>query len=258
MKPWIKNSFVWLTAGVTSLTATLPSLALTPSEANSILYMKQEEKMARDLYTALADQWDARTLQNIAAAEQRHMNAIDTLIAGNGLQDSTPAEPGKFSIPDLQSLYNELLAKGQASLAGAFAVGVAVEETDIADLKEAIAATTDTATLRVFGNLLRGSTHHLAAFNTAVTSGDAAAAVGACSNGGRGGQGSCAAASAGACPNGKSKGHGPRMGGQGPCTDSASCPNASTCPSPTTAPNGKGQGSAPIATPSNASPRGRR
>lgn len=78
---------------------------ITPADANNILFLKQEEKLARDVYQALANKRQHATFVNIAAAEQRHMDAVDRLIQAFGLTDTTPDVAGKFSIPELQALY---------------------------------------------------------------------------------------------------------------------------------------------------------
>jgi len=141
---------------------------ITPTDANNLLFMKQEEKLARDVYQALAEKWEHRTFVHIAVAEQRHMDAVDRLVQAVGLTDTTPDETGKFSIPELQELHDKLVEQGSESLAKALAVGVLIEETDIADLDEALAATQNATVLRVFTNLRRGSANHLAAFNRAI------------------------------------------------------------------------------------------
>ncbi|MBL9139078.1 MAG: DUF2202 domain-containing protein [Verrucomicrobiales bacterium] len=243
-------------AAVLVSAATSPALALTPTEGASVLYMKQEEKMARDLYQALALRWDLTVFKNIAASEQRHMSAIDNLIVAYGLTDSAPSEAGKFTIPELQTLHDQLLAQGGQSIEAALRVGVLVEEADIADLKEAIGATTEPMILRVYGNLLRGSGNHLVAFHTALESGDTSTL---CPGQG---QGSCGNGKA--CANGSGAGNGRqgmRQGNQGRgangCmkgangTQAASC-NALNCPSacpsapsttpPTTANGGRRNG----------------
>lgn len=142
--------------------------ALTGAEADSILFMKQEEKMARDVYQVLYAKWGHVTFGNIAKSEQRHMNAVDNLIARYRLTDTTPVEAGKFSIPELQALYDQLVALGSQSLKNALAVGVLIEETDIADLQEALKATRERPIRNVFSNLLDGSYNHLVAFTRAL------------------------------------------------------------------------------------------
>lgn len=143
--------------------------ALTEDESAAILFMKQEEKLARDVYLALGAQWDHPTFEKISASEQKHMNAVDRLIAINGLADTTPAEAGQFTIPELQELYLQLVDLGSGSLTEALQVGVLIEETDIEDLQEALGLTTDPQILRVFNNLLQGSLNHLRAFNAALS-----------------------------------------------------------------------------------------
>ena len=100
--------------------------ALTSVEADSILFMKQEEKVARDVYQVLYAKWRHVTFANIAVSEQRHMNALDNLIARYRLTDTSPAEVGKFSIPELPALYDQLVALGSQSLKDALAVGVLI------------------------------------------------------------------------------------------------------------------------------------
>lgn len=138
--------------------------ALTANEASAILFMKQEEKLARDVYNVLHAQWGAVVFKNIAASEQQHMNAVDGLIVRYRLKDTTPAKPGEFTYPELQDLYDTLVADGGVSLKGALEVGVLIEEVDIVDLRAALAATLEKPLKNVFGNLLNGSLNHLAAF----------------------------------------------------------------------------------------------
>ena len=156
------------------------AFAITTTEAENILFMKQEEKMARDVYELLAAQWDHPTFANIAVSEQRHMDAVDGLIRRFNLRDTTPTEPGRFSIPELQALYDELVTEGGQSLAQALAVGVLVEETDIADLDEVLKTTRDRTIRQVMSNLRRGSLNHLAAFSGALESLESPVTTDAC------------------------------------------------------------------------------
>lgn len=175
MKTLFTSTLSGLAAGLVTLSTGISALALTPAESTSILFMKQEEKLARDVYQTLADRWGLAVFKNIARSEQRHMDALSTLAERYQLEDTTPAESGLFTVPELQKLHDELVARGQSSVEAALQVGVVIEETDIADLKEAIAASSDPQLLRVYGNLLRGSTHHLSAFQTGIATGDPAA-----------------------------------------------------------------------------------
>jgi hypothetical protein len=142
--------------------------ALTSIDADNILFLKQEEKLARDVYQALYAKWAQATFRNISASEQRHMDAVDGLIARYRLTDTTPAMPGRFTFPQLQELYAELIALGSQSLAEALAVGVMIEEMDIADIQEMLDATRESPIRRVLTNLQNGSYNHLEAFNYAL------------------------------------------------------------------------------------------
>jgi len=140
---------------------------LSAEETNHLLYIREEEKLALDIYQALYSKWKIRIFSNIAASEQRHFDAVGTLITRYGLPD--PAlTAGFFTNPDLQKLYDVLFAKGDDSLLYGLQVGVTVEETDIEDLKAAIAVTDNRNVLMVYGNLLNGSLNHLSAFKSHI------------------------------------------------------------------------------------------
>ncbi len=150
----------------TSVPTPVVTPTLTDDEAAAILFMREEEKMARDLYNAFADQWNWPIFSNIAVSEQRHFDSVGILITRYGLTDPAAGNaPGEFTDPALQALYDDLLAQGSTSLTAALQVGVTVEETDIADLDKRLATVTQFDVKRVFTMLRRGSVHHLAAFN---------------------------------------------------------------------------------------------
>ena len=145
------------------------SLAITPLDATNILFMKQEEKLARDIYLAMYDKWGQTIFRNIGMqSEQQHMASVDVLIATYSLVDTTPAARGQFTIPELQTLHDELLTKGNRSLIDALLVGILIEEVDIRDLQAAMESTHDSLILTVFTSLQNGSRNHLAAFNNVL------------------------------------------------------------------------------------------
>ncbi len=141
-----------------------PVQALSTDKAAGLLFMREEEKLARDVYQAFAQKWNLRIFRNIAAAENRHFEALGSLIARYELSDSALPAAGEFSDGGLQKLYEELVARGSRSISDAMQVGASIEEKDIDDLKKAMSATDNTDILAVYGNLLNGSLNHLAAF----------------------------------------------------------------------------------------------
>lgn len=139
---------------------------LTPVEIADLQYLREEEKLAHDVYTALYEQWGLRTFSNIAASEQRHTDAVEALLAAYGVEDDVDESAlGQFEDDKLQALYDELISRGSESLASAIEVGILVEKVDIADIDEQIANTSNDAILQVYENLRSGSENHLSAFS---------------------------------------------------------------------------------------------
>jgi len=145
-----------------------PYLTLNPldvSEAEGLLYMREEEKLAHDIYRTLYTHWQLPIFDNIAQSETRHMAAVLRLLNRYGLQDPIANNhPGVFTNPDLQHLYDSLLKTGHNSLADALKVGAKIEELDIVDLEEKIEQTQNPDIQRVYRNLVRGSRNHLRSF----------------------------------------------------------------------------------------------
>jgi len=139
---------------------------LTQEQKDNLVFMYQEEKLARDVYITLANLYDLRVFKNITRSEQRHMDSVKGLLESYNIPVPVLSDDiGVFENEELQALYNELVEKGKQSEQDALEVGVAVEETDIADLEEKmIDAPSDIQ--RVFSNLLKGSYKHLNAFNS--------------------------------------------------------------------------------------------
>jgi hypothetical protein len=142
-----------------------PSGELSEVEIEALLYMREEEKLARDVYLTLYETWGTRVFSNIAGSEQAHMDAIAYLLTSFGLEDPAAGKAvGEFENQELQALYIQLVDQGQESLEAALLVGGAIEEIDILDLEETIAAVENPSLIQVFENLLNGSINHLQAF----------------------------------------------------------------------------------------------
>ena len=166
-----------LTVGWTTTVYAAPTPTPTPTAAatadrtllTNLTHMRDEERLARDIYTTLAAKYSqAAPFVNIARSEQVHFDTMGLLLTRYGVADpSAGRNPGTYADPALQSLYDKLLASGSESLAKAYDVGVAVENLDIADLKTAIGQTSQADVKAAFTNLMNGSANHLAAFTAA-------------------------------------------------------------------------------------------
>lgn len=137
---------------------------LTDVEIEGLMFMREEEKLAGDVYRYFYDLYGSNVFQNIATSEDTHTNAILDLLNQYGVADPALAEPGGYSNSDLQALYDELTAQGSQSLKDALLVGVAIEEIDILDIEEYIAETDEADIQLVYQNLIAGSENHLRAF----------------------------------------------------------------------------------------------
>ncbi|RPJ09863.1 MAG: DUF2202 domain-containing protein [Spirochaetaceae bacterium] len=161
-------------AGILAATivAIFPSIAgaqttvLTEAEKAGIILMREEEKLARDVYLELYYTWKIPVFANIAASEQTHMDAMKNLIAQFGLADPVKSdELGAFTSRELAGLYKELITFGNTSAESAVIVGARIEELDIADLMRLIGGTKNTSIISVYENLLKGSRNHLRSFS---------------------------------------------------------------------------------------------
>ena len=158
---------LYATAAPSTRAVTVSTNTLTDAEIQDILFMREEEKLARDVYMTLADVWGTPIFTNIAGAESMHMTSIGTLITRYGLEDPVDENPvGVFVHPTLQTMYDDLVTTGSQSLIDALEVGALIEEVDIRDLIDSIAETQATDVLVVWQQLLSGSQNHLKAFTS--------------------------------------------------------------------------------------------
>lgn len=148
--------------------ATLSSITdfptLVSGEEAGILQMREEEKMAHDVYSVMAGDYDLPIFANIASSETNHYDAIGMLISAYKLTDPSTGIAGTFTNSDIGALYVKLVDAGKVSLTEALKTGAYIEEYDIADLEKLIAATTNSTLVQIYGNLLRGSRNHLRSF----------------------------------------------------------------------------------------------
>ncbi len=167
---WRNNSFIPRTwgqeTGLVSLINSLPHQDLSAEETEALIKMREEEKLARDVYKVLYDIWGVQIFANISRSEQRHMDAVKALLDKYNLPDpvSDPTA-GIFSSQKMQTLYNDLTARGSKSLVDALLVGATIEDLDIYDLKECLSKTDNQDISTVFQNLMKGSRNHLRAFS---------------------------------------------------------------------------------------------
>jgi hypothetical protein len=145
---------------------TLPKEELSVGETDGLLLMREEEKLARDVYITLYNKWGLRVFGNISQSEQRHTNAVKALLDKYELDDPVVKDSiGVFTNTTLADLYGALTVSGDSSLISALKVGALIEEIDILDLQRELDENVDNQDITyVYERLLNGSYNHLRAF----------------------------------------------------------------------------------------------
>jgi hypothetical protein len=155
------------------LQATLSTYALqtlSPAEAASLAFMREEEQLAHDVYAFSAALWPVPVFGNVARSELTHTAAVKTLLDRYQQPDPLSGLPvGTFKSALFQTLYAELTATSRVSLIEALKVGVQIEELDIRDIQAQKTGIDNTDILLVYDNLLKGSRNHLRAFMKVLT-----------------------------------------------------------------------------------------
>ena len=138
---------------------------LTVLEADNLVFMREEEKLARDVYLTMYEAWGLNIFSNIAASEQTHTDAVAEMLDKYKLPDPVVDDRvGIFVNQELATLYDTLLTSGYLSSLEALKVGALIEEVDMVDLKRAIEETDNENIQVLYENLLSGSRNHLRAF----------------------------------------------------------------------------------------------
>lgn len=187
----MKTSTYWLASGVAAVALGLgfagtafavPTSPASPSAtaaqvdasvAPQLTFLREEERLARDVYTAIAARYPANAshFTQVAAAEQRHFESMGALLTRYGLADpSAGRAAGSYADPALSTLYQKLMVQSRLSVKDAYQVGIAIEQSDLSDLKKGLNSALPTDVAQVFTRLQTASNNHLAAF-TALRNG---------------------------------------------------------------------------------------
>jgi len=144
----------------------LPKEILSKEETEGLIYLREEEKLARDVYQAMYEFFPIGPFINIPKSEQQHMDAIKFLLDRYELMDPAYGKgPGEFTNSDLQGLFTKLTESGKVDVKEALKVGALIEEIDIQDLQRELDNHVDNQDIQfVYNNLISGSKNHLRAF----------------------------------------------------------------------------------------------
>ncbi|HNY33164.1 DUF2202 domain-containing protein [Methanothrix sp.] len=155
--------------GILSLTraggvasASLPG-SLTPIEKDGLIFIWEEEKAARDIYSSLYEKNNLTIFLDLTRSEESHMDQAKAVIDKYGLV--LPADvPGVFENQTLQDIHDRLLAEGLESDEQALKVAAEFEEISIMDLEAELAAAENEDVRTMYQGLLAGSRKHLRSY----------------------------------------------------------------------------------------------
>jgi hypothetical protein len=148
----------------------LEPATVTSAEVFELQYLREEEKLARDVYLTLGEQWQLPNFFNIAGAEQRHMDSVLMALEAYEIPDPVVDDAvGAFANQEFASLYTDLVALGEQTLVDALSVGATIEDMDLADLYDLLEMTDNSRIRLVAQNLAKGSRNHLRSFVRALT-----------------------------------------------------------------------------------------
>lgn len=155
------------------LTGTIPdapvplcvlSGTVTDTDAAGLLFMREEEKMARDVYAYLYAKYNSLVFGNITKSENAHMLAVLRLITAFKITDNSNNNAGEFTNTHIKDMYQQLITMGNISLIEALKAGVLIEQADISDLEKEILAAQNASIKTVYTHLMAGSNAHLKAY----------------------------------------------------------------------------------------------
>ena len=162
------NDDKYLLLGLALLSATMVSACskkLSNIEEEGIQYIREIEKMARDVYLYFYDTWGIPIMNSISQSEQTHMDIVKPLIESYRLEDPVDNNDiGKFTNQNLQDLYSELIEQGSLSEVDALTVSSMIEEIDIIDIQNYLKQTDENDIATAYNTLLEGSRNHLRIF----------------------------------------------------------------------------------------------
>ena len=143
----------------------MPVDSLSSIEERSLIQMREEEKLARDVYLTLYDKWGEQIFKNIARSEQTHTDSVKELLDRYSIDDPVKEDTvGVFTDDEISNLYETLVSKGEKSLVDALEVGATIEDLDIFDLNDFLSQIDNEDIKFVYNTLKNGAYNHMRAF----------------------------------------------------------------------------------------------
>lgn len=135
---------------------------LSEAEEASLIFMRQEEKLLRDVYTVFVQTWEIKIFDQLKMAEQKHMDAIERLLNKYSITDPvTSDEIGVFDDPQFQQKFNDYTAQGIITIPDAMLAGQTMEQEDIDAITNYLLEVDNSDIIKVYTHLKSSSEAHL-------------------------------------------------------------------------------------------------
>jgi len=131
-----------MSAEAGSLSAEADDMALDYNEKMHLMFMREEEKLARDVYQTLGAMYpDSTIFGKIDDSEQKHTTAVKAMIEKYGYEDPNINDNvGVYTGEDFgwyfTEKYNQLVERASISELEALYVGAFIEELDMMDINQ--------------------------------------------------------------------------------------------------------------------------
>lgn len=160
-----KIIYIIIVIGFYGITSCNKNSQLTNEEIENLKHLREEEKLARDVYLFSYEKYGKSIFNNIAKSEQQHMYKVLNLLEEYNIEDPSSEDRGVFNNNNIQMLYNDLTAIADTSELGALVVGAMIEDVDIFDIDIFIEESDKNDIINVYEKLKCGSENHMRSFN---------------------------------------------------------------------------------------------
>ena len=142
-------------------------LSLSDQEVKDLTFLREEEKLAYDVYIYAFNKYSLNIFNNISKSELSHTYAVLNTMKAYDLNDPVDNnQAGIFTNNDLQLIYDDLTAKVDLSENDALEVGATIEDLDINDIALMLEHTENADLITLYNNLICGSRNHLRSFSS--------------------------------------------------------------------------------------------
>lgn len=141
------------------------AIPLSDEEKKDLMFLREEEKLAHDVYSYSLKKYDLMIFSNISQSESNHMGQVLSLLNQYQIEDPAKSHPeGIFTNQTLQKLYQQFISKSDSGIVQALEVGAMIEDLDLHDIQTFYLHTDKSDIKNVYDKLSCGSKNHLRSF----------------------------------------------------------------------------------------------